>query len=255
MPVGVERSPYTPIVSKTIGWSLGKLRARLNKAGYDAPYKDPVRILKILHAQGVDVTKLFKVLNLDPSCLNEHTNNTQLILAPAPSPQGLGALASHLDENASPLPLMTRLAQLLPGDDTIAEKRVRVRMMLNDAGMDGRTKDEVGALKVLQDNGVATDNFIWSGSPASLPAVSAMPDVENMPVDKLRATAKFMVAEIVRMEKSIKTYRRRERLAKEILQQAEHLYRVEAPTRRWTKSEFRAFMALEELEESFEEET
>lgn len=259
MPAGVERSPYTPTISKTIGWTIGKLRGRLNKAGYPAPYMDAPRILRILHSQGVDVTKCLKVLNLDPSCLGQSANNNELVLAPAPSPQGLSVVASHLDEQQTgPLPLMTRLALLLPGQGTINEKRAQIRIMLNKAGIDGRTKDEQATLKVMREHGIATDKFMSAESAsvaASLPAVSAVPDVENMPVDKLRSTARLMIDQIIKMDKTLKTYRRRERLAKEILDQAEQLYRLEAPTRRWTKSEFRAFMALEELLEPLEEET
>lgn len=214
MPRGVARSPFIPLLAKSLGMRLQSIRDRLNKAGYHSPYLDEPRALKILESQGFDLTKYrakrakmngvkieSKELPLAEPAAPESVAQQESVTAmvPIPRPSIVASPTPPPVQQTLPIPadpkqalriklraawdrkLIPRLARLLPEGSSHFGK-LRAKRILMAGGYSGpRWDDEARAVEIFRQQGIDVRNFEWDQGP-----LNRVPTVAD---DKAKADA------------------------------------------------------------------
>lgn len=162
MASGIARSPWLSTLAKTLRWSTKKLRVFLNERGYEAPYLDEARAIKILAKAGHYVT---------PSGLTKEPrfSKTKKPSLPQHKPEAIAKARA-----AWRMKLVPRLARLLPEGDS-KPGMVRVRKILRQGGYEGpRWSDESRALAIFREQGISVDAFEYMDQPGGAGAGKEM---------------------------------------------------------------------------------
>jgi hypothetical protein len=167
MPAGIQRSKWTPLLSRSLGFStLQRLRDILNAGGIEAPYGDEKldAALKLLKEKGHNTSKFeaawaARDTSSTPSSAasKQGKNKGPPKRAPAGSASRLQAGATRKQRTGEKL--LYRLAELLPvGASNWG--RTQARMILEAAGVYKKQKtDEAKALAAFEARGISTAKF------------------------------------------------------------------------------------------------
>lgn len=165
MPAGIKRSKWTPLLSRSLGFStLQRLRDILNDGGIKAPYEDDKldAALKLLKEKGYNTTKFEAAWSARdtpaPQTVAKKGGNAKGPKHPPPgSASRIKAGATRKQRTGEKL--LYRLAELLPvGASNWG--RTQARMILEGAGVYKKQKtDEAKALAAFEARGISTANF------------------------------------------------------------------------------------------------
>lgn len=205
MASGVERSKFIRPMADALGWTTGRLRALFVRADYHSPFVDLQRALRILQANVPNqMATVFKALNIDPAYLhsdrpNDPAASQQLALMP-PAAQTSSPVTPNVPAVSTVAKgLVDQLAQMIPGDDALTNKREKVRSILKKHGVDGRMKDKALAIVWLR------KVFPGAGEghiPSTVIEVES--DIETLPAERLRPLIKSLMAELAEKDRQLK---------------------------------------------------
>jgi hypothetical protein len=197
MPPGISRSTFTRPFADVLNMSLGSIRNFYNRQGYNSPYDDVHRALRLHKQAGHDVNRLLKSVGMraeqvtwEPPEGAAPAPNHALVLTPAPSqppPPSNGATHLPVQYHGHKTPLISRLAAATPEGDT-AENRQRLKEILNNNGLDLRSRDETKAQLILRQEGFTIENFV-SYRDSTQAQNEELPDIDSMGLVELRAHA------------------------------------------------------------------
>jgi hypothetical protein len=206
MPAGIARSVFTRKIADTLGWKIHRVREYWNRLGYEAPYTDLNRGLRLLHEGGTDISKCLKAFNLQ---LDEIGLTAQpspppqaLILTPSPAAAAPHPTSTALIESQPPdMSLLARLARATPGGDT-PENRHAIRGTLKQHDFDLRSRDETRAQLILAQAGIKIENF-ESRDPVALAESERLPDLDQLSNPELKQIVKDLCAALSERDMTI----------------------------------------------------
>lgn len=164
MPAGIQRSKWTPLLSRSLGFStLQRLRDILNAGGIEAPFGDEKldAALKLLNEKGYNTSKFEAAWAARDTPSAPAAKKKGKAKGPKHPPSGSASRiqAAATRKHRTGEKLLYRLAELLPvGASNWG--RTQARMILEAAGVYKKQKtDENKALEVFEARGISTAKF------------------------------------------------------------------------------------------------
>lgn len=230
MPTGIARSPFIRPMADALGMQVPTLRNQFIMEGWKAPYLDEKKAISILQKRGLAIDKYLAWRAKHPGRLAASNgpyprkpDNAVVVARAEPAPvQGDLPLLGAWDRK-----LVPRLARLLPEGNTLVGK-AKVRKILRDGGDPGpKWDDEAKALRIFQQAGIPTTNFVRvKDTRTQVPVVrepttiDAPPAIENMDVGKLRELVTLLEEQLDARDEKIKRLNKRHTRMSELLNSA-----------------------------------
>lgn len=161
MASGIRRSKWTPKLAKAIGVRLAALRALLKKNGYEAPYLDEARAMKMVEQLGYSLKK-FKPLTPEGLAYKAEKVETGTAIVLHQSIAGTKKKDGRYDtiKRTVEKRLINRLAKLMTHHASGPYQKHVVRKLLTEGGYPGpKWNDEERAIEILRNAGVNVDKF------------------------------------------------------------------------------------------------
>lgn len=186
MPLGIKRSPWIRPLADSIGWKVQSLRRMFAKEGWEAPYLDEGRALKLLAKHNISTQRYQRLktgAEPDVEAPQEvQSPTTALVLSPPPSAP---------KRSAWDMKLIPRLARLLPEQDPQKAKD-QAKLILRLGGYLGPGwDDDERALRIFKQSGISIEGFERESGPLAKLAnnhsvVIDLPPLEDMDAKQLR---------------------------------------------------------------------
>lgn len=270
MPTGIARSLFTSKFATALGWRIAKVRELYNRHGYNAPYTDIHRALRIHKAEGHDVPKLLRAANRRTEDIEWDDPAGPNLPAPSPLPPGNALVLTHAPsqpptngsqhlpvQHHADMSMLARLARATPEGDTPGNMQ-RIKETLNGDGFDLRNKKESKAVEILRRYGFTVTHV--EPREAAVPEDrdnGSFPDIDSLGVVQLRELCRELLSQNNRL--SVEASAKNLRLAKvgRILDMSHNRLIdsiLNGGQRRITPAENAAVDALHALERKYQEE-
>jgi len=175
MPAGIKRSKWTPLLSRSLGFStLQRLRDILNEGGIKAPYEDDKleAALKLLREKGHNTSKFESqwaaraAATAQTAAVGSAAKKKSKSKHPVSMSESRQKAAATRRQGTGEK-LLYRLAELLPSGPT-NYGRTQARMILESGGVyEKQNTDEAKALAVFQARGIPITHFRRAASSTS----------------------------------------------------------------------------------------